>query len=59
MNTANKIFTDKVNKENFELVFSEFKDFVTPNYVNKFDEKYLDENTGKIYNMFINIENSR
>ena len=59
MNTAIKIFTDKVIKENFELAFSEFKDFVTPNYVNKFDEKYLDENTGKIYNMFINIENSR
>ena len=43
MNTAIKIFTDKVNKENFELAFNEFKDFMIPNGNDTFNEEYLDD----------------
>ncbi len=57
MNTAIKIFTDKVNKENFELAFNEFKDFMIPNGNDTFNEEYLDDNTKKIYNMFIEFKN--
>ena len=57
MNTAIRIFTDKVNKENFELTFNEFKDFMIPNEKNTFNEEYLDENTKKIYDMFIELKN--
>lgn len=57
MNTAIKIFTDKVNNENFELALDEFKDFMIPNEKNAFNEEYLDENTKKIYDMFIELKN--
>ena len=57
MNTAIKIFTDKVNKENFELAFNEFKDFMIQNGNDTFNEEYLDDNTKKIYNMFIEFKN--
>ena len=57
MNTAIKILTDKVNKENFELAFNEFKDFMIPNGNDTFNEEYLDDNTKKIYNMFIEFKN--
>lgn len=56
INTAIKIFEDKVNKDNIELAFSEFKDFINPNNKEDFGEKYLGENTKKIYDMFMNFE---
>lgn len=56
INTAIKIFEDKVNKDNIKLAFSEFKDFITPNNKEDFSEEYLGENTKKIYDMFMNFE---
>ena len=56
INTAIKIFTDKVNKENYELAFNEFKDFVKPNDKEYFSEEYLNQNTKIIYDMFINLK---
>lgn len=54
MNTAIKIFNDKVNKDNYKLAFDEFKDFIIPNGEDTFKEEYLGKNTTIIYNMFIN-----
>lgn len=56
INVANKIFDDKINKENAELAFSEFKDFLTPRDGNKvFSEELLGDNTKIIYNKFIDF----
>lgn len=56
VNTAIKIFNDKVNKSNFEIAFSEFKDFIIPNGEDTFSEDYLGNDTRKIYDMFLNFE---
>ena len=55
INTAIQIFKDKVNKENVNLAFEEFKDFITPNDKEDFSEDYLGEYTKKIYDMFIDL----
>ena len=57
INTAIQIFRDKVNKENVNLAFEEFKNFVTPNDKEEFSEEYLGEYTKKIYDMFIELIN--
>lgn len=50
MNTALKIFEDKVNKENVRLVTLEFEDFCKQGTEKKFDEsKHLNEQTKFIY----------
>ena len=54
VNVAIRIFEDKVNKENVDLAFSEFKDFLTPRDSDKgFSEELLGDNTKIIYNKFI------
>ena len=59
MQTAIKIFEDKVNSDNIDLAFSEFKDFCKPKYVDKFDEKiHLNENTKLIFDKFIAFNKS-
>ena len=51
MNTALKIFEDKVNKENVRLVTLEFEDFCKQGTEKQFDEnKHLNEQTRFIYN---------
>ena len=51
MNTALKIFEDKVNKENVRLVTLEFEDFCKQGTEKQFDEnKHLNEQTRSIYN---------
>ncbi len=51
MNTALKIFEDKVNKENVRLVILEFEDFCKQGTEKQFDEnKHLNEQTRFIYN---------
>ncbi len=55
INTAIQIFKDKVNKENVNLAFEEFKDFITPNDKEDFSEDYLGKYTKKIYDMFIDL----
>ena len=51
MNTALKIFKDKVNKENVRLVTLEFEDFCKQCTEKQFDEnKHLNEQTRFIYN---------
>lgn len=57
INTAIQIFKDKVNKENVNLAFYEFKDFIIPNDKEDFSEEYLGEYTKKIYDMFIELIN--
>lgn len=50
MNTAFKIFEDKVNKENVRLVTLEFEDFCKQGTEKQFDEnKHLNEQTRFIY----------
>lgn len=50
MNTALKIFEDKVNKENVKLVILEFEDFCKQGAEEKFDEnKHLNVQTRFIY----------
>ena len=50
MNTALKIFEDKVNKENVRLVTLEFEDFCKQGTEKQFDEnKHLNEQTRFIY----------
>ena len=50
INTAIKIFEDKVNKENIELAISEFEDFCKPKECDKFDKaKHLGKYTEIIY----------
>lgn len=56
INTAIQIFKDKVNKDNFELAFNEFKDFIIPNGKDTFSEEYLDEKTKRIYEMFFSFK---
>ena len=59
MQTAIKIFEDKVNSDNIDLAFFEFKDFCKLKYVDKFDEKiHLNENTKLIYDKFIAFNKS-
>ena len=55
INTAIQIFKDKINKENVNLAFDEFKDFIIPNDKEEFSEEYLGIDTLKIYDMFIKI----
>ncbi len=55
INTAIQIFKEKVNKENVNVAFDEFKDFITPNDKEDFSEEYLGEYTKKIYDMFIDL----
>ena len=51
MNTALKIFEDKVNKENVRLATLEFEDFCKQGAEKQFDEnKHLNEQTRFIYN---------
>ena len=51
MNTALKIFEDKVNKENVRLGTLEFEDFCKQGTEKQFDEnKHLNEQTRFIYN---------
>ena len=51
MNTALKIFKDKVNKANVRLVTLEFEDFCKQGTEKQFDEdKHLNEQTRFIYN---------
>ena len=56
VNVAIRIFEEKVNKENVDLAFSEFKDFLTPRDSDKgFSEDLLGDNTKIIYNNFIEL----
>lgn len=50
INTALKIFDDKVNRKNIEFAISEFEDFCKPNEAQYFDEnKHLGEYTRMLY----------
>lgn len=50
INTALKIFEDKVNRKNIESAISEFEDFCKPNEAQYFDEnKHLGEYTRILY----------
>lgn len=56
MNTALKIFNDKINKNNKDLALSEFKDFCKMD-ANKFNEtKHLGKNTKIIYDKLLNFQ---
>lgn len=53
MNTALKIFEDKVNKENVRLVTLKFENFCKEGTEKQFDEnKHLNEQTRFIYSKF-------
>lgn len=57
LNTACKIFEDKVNLNNIDLAFSEFKDFCKPIEAENFDDKvHLNENTKIVYDKFIALK---
>lgn len=57
INTALKIFEDKVNKDNIELAISEFEDFCKPKEEQYFDEnKHLGQNTKIIYNLLKQVK---
>ena len=58
INTALRIFEDKVNTENIDIVLSEFKDFCTNKERGVFDEKELGVNTRKIYEKLLKIKAS-
>lgn len=56
VNVASRIFEEKVNKENVNIAFSEFKDFLTPrDSTEGFSEELLGDNTKIIYNKFIDF----
>ena len=56
VNVASRIFEEKVNKENVNIAFSEFKDFLTPrDSTEVFSEELLGDNTKIIYNKFIDF----
>ena len=57
INTAIKIFNDKVNKNNVDLALNEFIDFCTDKEIKKFNEEYLDANTHQLYQMLLNLKN--
>lgn len=57
INTAIKIFNDKVNKNNVDLALNEFIDFCTDKETKKFNEEYLDANTHQLYQMLLNLKN--
>lgn len=59
MNTAMQILKDKANKENIELVISEFMDFCTNRETGIFDENELGKNTRKIYDELQKIKNEK
>lgn len=60
INTALKIFEDKINDENVELAISEFEDFCKPNDESHFDtDKYLNNNTRIIYDKLTQTINSK
>ena len=53
MNTAIRIFQDKVNKENIDFAFETFISWLVPKGESEFREELLDENTKKVYEMFV------
>ena len=57
MNTALKIFNDKVNKDNIDFAFESFTDWLIPKGENEFREELLQENTRKIYDLFLKQKN--
>lgn len=59
INTAIKIFEDKINKNNIDIAISEFKDFVKHDDAKEFCEKYLGENTRIIYNRLLNFRKKK
>lgn len=54
-NTAKQIIKDKVNKENIDLVISEFEDFVAPSYY--WDKAGDDELVEEIRSLLLKIKN--
>lgn len=57
INTALKIFDDKVNNKNIDLVISEYQNFCKPDDTNIFDEnKHLDKYTKIIYDKLLNLK---
>lgn len=57
INTALKILEDKVNTNNVDLAILGYEDFCKPKSSQKFDIKYLDENTKLIYDKLLEIKN--
>lgn len=55
INTAKKIFEDKINSNNIKLAFNEFKDFISQG--KDFDFNTLEGDTKTIYELFENYNN--
>lgn len=55
MNVAIQIFKDRINEENVNVAFEEFKDFIIPKNQSKLEIDFWDENTKIIYDMFMKL----